>query len=467
MNVTIYPGHPSGVNFEAASVVKNLSGATVQYCDTEDPFVTEGSIAVGATATLTGTYFFVTSATTLLSYADLGPDTAAQLATLGQRIADEEVARATADAAFIPRSKRPVHVKDKVGFNGDGVTSDSAAFADALDDLPATGGTLALPAGRMIPGSALSAFTTNGVQIVGEGAIATVLEQNAASGYLIDVSGSGDQLFRDFAIDGAGATGTAAGLRLLGAHGAATSGLRISGFTNSVYAMVLEGTLNSRHEALDLRFNYAHLFLKDNAAHTFPSNQNVFHGNCKFQYASWAAGDAILIQDSEGNVFDGFLCQGNDTLCAIKVTNTVPGNAPGRCNQFVGGWLEENGNGQVGSHGFHVQGANAVAQLIIGTVIERCHMFSSAHDNPSSQIYLQNCDGTKITHNYSNLGSPNKAVHDSTVGVTNTRLGPNTFAGTVDGFAANADTSGATLGALETEVNELKALLRARGLLAP
>jgi hypothetical protein len=33
--------------------------------------------------------------------------------------------------------------------------------------------------------------------------------------------------------------------------------------------------------------------------------------------------------------------------------------------------------------------------------------------------------------------------------------------------AANADTSGATLGQLETEVNELKALLRAQGLLAP
>ena len=32
---------------------------------------------------------------------------------------------------------------------------------------------------------------------------------------------------------------------------------------------------------------------------------------------------------------------------------------------------------------------------------------------------------------------------------------------------ANADTSGATLAALETEVNELKALLRAYGLLAP
>lgn len=33
--------------------------------------------------------------------------------------------------------------------------------------------------------------------------------------------------------------------------------------------------------------------------------------------------------------------------------------------------------------------------------------------------------------------------------------------------AANADTSGATLGQLETEVNELKAALRAHGILAP
>jgi len=33
--------------------------------------------------------------------------------------------------------------------------------------------------------------------------------------------------------------------------------------------------------------------------------------------------------------------------------------------------------------------------------------------------------------------------------------------------AANADTSGATLGQLETEVNELKALLRTFGMITP
>lgn len=104
MNVTIYPGRPSGVNFEAASVVKNIAGATVQYCDTEDPFISEGSIAVGASQTLSGTYFFVTPATALLSYTDLGPDVDSQIGTLGQRIGDEEEAREAADTALDART---------------------------------------------------------------------------------------------------------------------------------------------------------------------------------------------------------------------------------------------------------------------------------------------------------------------------------------------------------------------------
>lgn len=69
MNVTIYPSsRPSGINFSVASTVRNISGVTVSYSDTADPFVSEGTIAVGATATLYGTYFFVATATTLLSH---------------------------------------------------------------------------------------------------------------------------------------------------------------------------------------------------------------------------------------------------------------------------------------------------------------------------------------------------------------------------------------------------------------
>lgn len=40
-------------------------------------------------------------------------------------------------------------------------------------------------------------------------------------------------------------------------------------------------------------------------------------------------------------------------------------------------------------------------------------------------------------------------------------------AGIVETQAANPDTSGATLGQLETEVNQLKAVLRTFGLIAP
>lgn len=69
MNVTIYPGsQPGGINFDEASVVRNISGGTVEYSDTADPFVAEGTLAVGATVTLHGSYFFEAAETTLLSH---------------------------------------------------------------------------------------------------------------------------------------------------------------------------------------------------------------------------------------------------------------------------------------------------------------------------------------------------------------------------------------------------------------
>ena len=63
-----------------------------------------------------------------------------------------------------------------------------------------------------------------------------------------------------------------------------------------------------------------------------------------------------------------------------------------------------------------------------------------------------------------------------TIAETATIDGPLQHRGTTAGFynttpivkpSANPDTTGATLGALETEVNELKAMLRSLGLLTP
>ena len=71
MNVTIYPNTSSpaaGINFDEASVVRNISGATVAYSDTGDPFVAEGTLTVGSTVTLHGSYFFRAAETTLLSH---------------------------------------------------------------------------------------------------------------------------------------------------------------------------------------------------------------------------------------------------------------------------------------------------------------------------------------------------------------------------------------------------------------
>ena len=74
MNVTIYPNTSSpaaGINFDEASVVKNIAGATLSYSDTGDPFIAEGTLAVGATVELHGSYFFRASETTLLSHVPL------------------------------------------------------------------------------------------------------------------------------------------------------------------------------------------------------------------------------------------------------------------------------------------------------------------------------------------------------------------------------------------------------------
>ncbi len=58
--ITLYPSAPpAGVDLGASgATVTNIGGSTVDYSDRADPFVTEGSLAAAASATLTGTQFF-------------------------------------------------------------------------------------------------------------------------------------------------------------------------------------------------------------------------------------------------------------------------------------------------------------------------------------------------------------------------------------------------------------------------
>lgn len=68
MSLSVLPGGPPvgvalGVN---GAVVTNYGGGSLSYSDTEAPFVAEGTIAAGSTATLYGTQFFTTVAGAVL-----------------------------------------------------------------------------------------------------------------------------------------------------------------------------------------------------------------------------------------------------------------------------------------------------------------------------------------------------------------------------------------------------------------
>jgi hypothetical protein len=213
VNVTIYPGRPSGVNFEAASVVKNLAGATVLYCDTEDPFITEGSIAVGASATLTGTYFFVASATTLLSYTDLGPDVDTQIGTLGQRIGDEEEAREVADAALDARAATlegdsplgsVVYAQKYLALVPGTYANATLAIEAAMAATPALGGTVILPPG-VIDGVGELTYPAKKIKVQGAGEDATyyrTLADTGAGTFAVAMTNNVEHELEDLTVQG-------------------------------------------------------------------------------------------------------------------------------------------------------------------------------------------------------------------------------------------------------------------------
>lgn len=164
MNVTIYPGGPpSGINFEVASTVRNLSGETISYGDTSDPFVAEGTIAVGASVTLYGTFFFRATATTLLSHVSvLTGSTDDRVEQLALRVTAEEAS--TAVAAIVIDEK--INVRSApyncLGDGGDDATGLQAAVTAARNAVGGKGKILLPPTATNVYASTVGLDFTGG-----------------------------------------------------------------------------------------------------------------------------------------------------------------------------------------------------------------------------------------------------------------------------------------------------------------
>jgi hypothetical protein len=290
------------------------------------------------------------------------------------------------------------------GAQGGGSTDTSAAFKTALDALPPTGGAILVPRGTYVLTTPIS-VAKNGVTLVGEGKGASVLRYTGSSGSAVSLSGAGNLTLRDLTIDGTGSGGSAGGLHL----GSGTSRndvfrVEIRNFRGpEAWGAWLEGSLDNTFVSADFDSNANHLRLTDDAAHKYPSNQNDFYAS-KFQGATDPGGTAIAVRDSEGNLFDGSLVQGNQSRTAISVSNTPTGSGPARGNEFDHLWMEQNGNGQTGSVGISLSGADASNLLLSGTIIRDSILLSSTHDNPAVQILVRNTKDTVIAATQSNLG---------------------------------------------------------------
>jgi len=148
-----------------------------------------------------------------------------------------------------------------------------------------------------------------------------------------------------------------------------------------------------------------------------------------------AAGNMVIGNSSELNYGDGWVNSGFDNLFlgnrsernGISADNTFDGHVvTGRRNIYVG---------------------NSIRSLASGENRQRYGFNdSSSNTDANSNVYVANKGGNLVGGLYNVTDADNQVIDFTT-------------------RTANPDTSGATLGQLETEVNEIKALLRTQGLM--
>jgi hypothetical protein len=373
---------------------------------------------------------------------------------------------------------------------GDGATDDTAAIQAAIDATPA-GGIVFFPPGNY-KFSTLTR-TSSPIHLMGGGYMQNVQAAfgNAAYGTLSNFGGT--------VLISTATSGTAL---TLGDGVTFRKGMRLTGFaligpgSGTSTGILLDKTLNTRVTDVqvanfslgwDVDFTLDSLFSSARSMGCSTgfkvqalANQNTWV-DTEVQFSS---ADGIYVTGSTGNRFVGGLCQ------------NISGTAGIRCDisagehTFDGFWFEAVTAtnavkfGPTGVHGNSLWNSTFAGDggliSIEGNlcVLGRNRALGTPGGNitivsGSIGTFVIAPDGVTITDNgtNSNVWEYNRSKFGAEVEID----GALNHDGTTAGFfgkvpatqrPANADTSGATLAALETEVNELKQLLRDYGLLA-
>lgn len=268
----------------------------------------------------------------------------------------------------------------------------------------------------------------SGVRLVGAGKGATVLKPVLSSGWALNGLLASRLGGGHFTLDGSLASGSAGGLHL----GSGTSlhdweSVEFLNFNTTGWPMQLEGSMLGRYKNFEFNGGNQRALSIINDGTNFPSNANRFPGLI-IQQCPTNSATIVHIRNSEANALSDVVIQGNDGIKTVLIETTAGTSWPSRSNR-IGGYFEENGNSQAGSRNISIEGANTSTK-VEATDVRDCMFNASAHDNPSTDIYLTNANDTFINDNQNNLASPHKAVEKGS-GVTNTHLGRNSFAGTV------------------------------------
>jgi hypothetical protein len=316
---------------------------------------------------------------------------------------------------LVVKSYLKANVRD-YGADPTGVSDSLAAFNAAK----ATGRAIEVPAGTYKLSASWSPGNGQGLQGSGSGSGGTILDfRGVTAGFAIDIAASGMQHISDLRIRG-DAINQGGGLKIgSGCSRVKVTRVLVDGFSHAnATAVYLNGALDNTFHDLEVESCTRLMALDASATH--PANQNVFV-NCKFQYATAAAGKAVQISNSQANVLVGCLFQGNTSIRTVSIETTTASLWPSQGNVLQGCYFEENGGSQVLSHGIHVEGANTGADIIHGTVVRDCKHLTGAANNPDVHIYLKNATHTFVNGNYTNVG----ALVEQSTGVFNTHLTAN------------------------------------------